>query len=230
MQHYQLSASVPGLVELTGEVFDMSQACSPSLLHNREASIAIQWQTNPDIIVNTLFDSAPGFDQPLAVLKHCHDRIRRQLATLNKLVAHLPDHGADQDAKQAAQAVLNYFTKAAPLHHEDEEVNLLPELKQTATDENADLLATLLPKILAQHEVMAEQWQQLEKQLLAIIATTINNPASLSASDVQAFNALYDEHMQIEETHIAPMAKRLFSDVQMNAMGAAMQARRGIKV
>ncbi|MFZ6767346.1 hemerythrin domain-containing protein [Undibacterium sp. Di26W] len=180
--------------------------------------------------MNNLFDSAPGFDQPLAVLKHCHDRIRKQLTTLNKMLVHLPEHGADQDAKQAAQAVLNYFTKAAPLHHEDEELNLLPELKQTADGGDADLLAGLLPKILAQHEIMAVQWQQLEKQLQAIVAAADRAPASLSTADVQAFNALYDEHMQIEETQIAPMAKRLFSDAQMSTLGAAMQARRGIKV
>ncbi|MFC3376746.1 hypothetical protein ACFOLJ_12875 [Rugamonas sp. CCM 8940] len=38
----------------------------------------------------SLIDTAPGFDQPIAVLKHCHDRIRKQLLTLNNLLAHLP--------------------------------------------------------------------------------------------------------------------------------------------
>lgn len=175
--------------------------------------------------MNTLFDSAPGFDQPLAVLKHCHDRIRKQLATMAKLLEHLPAHGADKDAQQAAQSVLNYFIKAAPLHHEDEEINLLPELQVTASDEDAAMLANLLPKILSQHEDMAARWQQLEKQLSAIAAASA---ASLSASEVQDFQALYSEHMQIEETQIAPMAKRLFSEAQMAALGAAMQARRGI--
>lgn len=175
--------------------------------------------------MNTLFDSAPGFDQPLAVLKHCHDRIRKQLATMTKLLEHLPAHGADKDAQQAAQSVLNYFIKAAPLHHEDEEINLLPELQVTARDEDAALLANLLPKILSQHEDMAAQWQQLEKQLSAIATASA---ASLSVGAVQDFQALYSEHMQIEETQIAPMAKRLFSEAQMAALGAAMQARRGI--
>ncbi|MFZ6779092.1 hemerythrin domain-containing protein [Undibacterium sp. Ji83W] len=178
--------------------------------------------------MNTLFDSAPGFDQPLAVLKHCHDRIRKQLATMAKLLEHLPTHGADKDAQQAAQSVLNYFIKAAPLHHEDEEINLLPELQVTAKDEDAALLASLLPKILSQHEDMAAQWQQLEKQLSAIVNTDDGAPATLSAASVQAFNDLYTEHMQTEETQIAPMAKRLFSEAQMAALGAAMQARRGI--
>ena len=77
-------------------------------------------------------ESAPGFDRPIAVLKHCHDRIRKQLATLEKLLAHLPRHGADEQARQAAAAVMKYFDQAAPLHHADEEQNLLPMLRAVA--------------------------------------------------------------------------------------------------
>ena len=77
-------------------------------------------------------DTAPDFDQPVAVLKHCHGRIRKQLATLEKLLAHLPGHGADEQARQAASAVLKYFEKAAHLHHEDEEQDLIPMLRAVA--------------------------------------------------------------------------------------------------
>lgn len=175
--------------------------------------------------MDILFDSAPGFDQPLAVLKHCHDRIRKQLATLDKLVQHLPAHGADRNAMQAAQAVLRYFRLAAPLHHEDEEHDLLPTLQATAGGADAQLLGELLPVILQQHQQMAAQWQKLELQLQAIAD---GNAASLSATDIAGFTALYAEHMQIEETRIAPMALRLFSAQQMQALGAAMQARRGV--
>ncbi|MBI3284240.1 MAG: hemerythrin domain-containing protein [Burkholderiales bacterium] len=175
--------------------------------------------------MDILFNSAPGFDQPLAVLKHCHDRIRKQLATLDKLVQHLPGHGADQNARQAAQAVLRYFTLAAPLHHEDEELDLLPTLQACASGEDAFLLSELLPIILRQHEEMATQWQNLERQLQAIAD---GSAAGLNAADIARFAALYAEHMQIEETQIAPMAQRLFSAQQMQALGAAMQARRGV--
>ena len=66
---------------------------------------------------NSLIDTAPDFGQPIAVLKHCHDRIRKQLNTLQNLLAHLPQHGADEQARQAARAVLKYFNNAAHLHH-----------------------------------------------------------------------------------------------------------------
>ena len=175
--------------------------------------------------MNPFFDNAPGFDQPLAVLKHCHDRIRKQLATLDKLLAHLPVHGADQQAQQAAQAVLRYFSKAAPLHHEDEEIDLLPTLQQTAQGADAALLQQLLPTILHQHEQMASQWHVIEAQLNQIAEAS---SAALSASAIQDFAALYATHMEIEETQIAPMAQRLFSGQQMQTLGQAMQTRRAI--
>jgi pyridoxamine 5'-phosphate oxidase len=177
--------------------------------------------------MDSLFASAPSFDQPLAVLKHCHDRIRKQLATLEKLLPHLQSHGADDEAQKAVQAVLKYFQNAAPLHHEDEEIDLLPELQRTAQGADAELLAVRLSTILQQHQEMATLWQTIESQL-SLIAN--GSSAKLSDSDVAAFQALYQEHMQIEETQIAPMAMRLFDTQQMQKLGQAMQARRGIAV
>lgn len=178
-------------------------------------------------MLDSLFASAPGFDQPLAVLKHCHDRIRKQLATLGKLQAYLAQPGAQADAQAqaAAQAVLNYFQKAAPLHHEDEEVDLFPTLANTARGKDLALFQELLPRILQQHTQMAELWQRLEQQLLRIAK---GQTQSLQATELQTFEKLYQEHMQIEESQIAAMAMRLFSSAQMQKLGSAMQARRGI--
>ncbi|MDB5906536.1 MAG: pdxH [Massilia sp.] len=177
------------------------------------------------MMTNELPDTAPGFDQPIAVLKHCHDRIRKQLATLQKMPGHLARHGADEQAKQAAQAVLKYFDKAAPLHHADEEENLVPMLRSVAQDEDAATLDELVPGILREHHEMDAMWQTLHEQLRAIAD---GSAATLSASTVQDFSGRYSEHMEREEERIAPMAKRLFGPAQMAALGEAMQVRRGI--
>jgi pyridoxamine 5'-phosphate oxidase len=174
---------------------------------------------------NTLFDTAPDFSQPIAVLKHCHDRIRKQLQTLQKLLEHLPRHGADVDAQKAAQAVLKYFNNAAHLHHQDEEQNLLPMLHATARDADAALLQELAPGILAGHEQMDRDWSILKSQLEQIAN---GSSAALSADDVARFCDAYAAHMVVEEGNIAPMAKRLFSQEQMAQLGSAMQVRRGI--
>jgi pyridoxamine 5'-phosphate oxidase len=180
-----------------------------------------------DSTMNSLPDSAPDFDQPIAVLKHCHDRIRKQLATLDKLLPHLAAHGADEQARQAAAAVMKYFDKAAPLHHEDEEQDLFPMLKSSAQGEDAELLGQLGPLILDEHRQMDAMWQGLHEQLRAIAD---GSAALLRESDVRRFADMYHAHMEREEGHIAPMAKRLFSAAQMAQLGQAMQLRRGIAV
>jgi pyridoxamine 5'-phosphate oxidase len=172
-----------------------------------------------------LHDTAPDFDQPVAVLKHCHGRIRKQLATLEKLLAHLPEHGADQQARQAAGAVLKYFEKAAHLHHEDEEQDLIPMLRAVAQGEDAATLQALAPVILQDHKDMDAMWQDLHEQL-AMIAD--GSAARLSTGTVQRFAQRYLNHMEREETMIAPMALRLFSPQQMAQLGQSMQRRRGL--
>ncbi|MBW3508846.1 MULTISPECIES: pyridoxamine 5'-phosphate oxidase [Janthinobacterium] len=176
-------------------------------------------------MTSPLFDSVPGFDQPIAVLKHCHDKIRKQLTTLQNLLGHLAQHGNTTDAQQAAKAVLQYFNKAAHLHHDDEEQDLMPMLQATATGDDAALLATLVPEILADHQRMDQAWLTLRPELDAIAAGT---GTQLSAEGVAAYVAAYQAHMTKEEGHLAPMAKRLFSAQQMERLGTAMQRRRGI--
>lgn len=172
-----------------------------------------------------LYDTAPDFDQPIAVLKHCHGRIRKQLATLERLLSHLPEHGADDGARQAAGAVLKYFDKAAHLHHEDEEQDLIPMLRAVAQNDDAATLQALAPLILQDHKDMDALWQDLHEQLTLVAE---GGAATLSASAVQRFVQRYSSHMEREETVIAPMALRLFSPAQMAKLGEAMQRRRGL--
>lgn len=175
--------------------------------------------------MDPLFNTAPGFDQPIAVLKHCHDRIRKQLATLQRLVAHLTEFGANVDAQQAANAVMKYFNHAAMNHHEDEERDLLPMLQATAQGEDAALLQRRIPRLLQEHREMDALWQHLNAQLLTIASGA---SGSLSADDVRRFSDAYTAHMEIEEAEIAPMAKRIFNDAQMAQLGEAMRVRRNI--
>jgi pyridoxamine 5'-phosphate oxidase len=176
-------------------------------------------------MTNALFDPAPDFDQPIAVLKHCHERIRKQLRTMQKLLDHLPEFGANLDAEKGATAILRYFNNAAPQHHADEEQDLLPMLRTSAQGKDAALLDILLPEIMQEHQQMEIVWQALAQQLTRIAS---GESAVLSAAHVQQFIALYTSHMEKEEAHIAPMAKRVFSDTQMAQLGRAMRNRRGI--
>lgn len=175
---------------------------------------------------DSLFAAAPSFDQPLAVLKHCHDRIRKQLNTLNKLQAHLLINGADQQAQEAARAILRYFTQAAPLHHEDEEEDLLPALQSSVSDADRASFEAHHATIMEQHQTMAQLWEQLKLQLQAIEAS---QNTALNPTLVEHFNRLYSSHMEIEENHIAPLAARTLSVEQFASMSLHMQQRRGVQ-
>ena len=176
---------------------------------------------------STLFDTAPDFDQPIAVLKHCHDRIRKQLRTLQQLAGPATHEASAEEVRQAAAAVLRYFSKAAHQHHQDEEYDLLPMLAGTATDADAALLERLVPEILHEHQQMDAVWQRLQPQLDALASGA---DVTLDGADVKLYQELYLGHMDKEENHIAPMAKRLFSPAQMQALGRAMRTRRGIAI
>ncbi|GGX92153.1 pyridoxamine 5'-phosphate oxidase [Massilia dura] len=182
-------------------------------------------------MTDSLLAPAPGFDQPIAMLKHCHDKIRKQLATLQKLLEHLPQHGADAAAQQAAQAVQKYFNTAAHLHHADEEVDLLPMLDATATGADLETVRRLRPEILSQHKQMDDAWHIIDSQLDKIAngsAGGNGTAVELSADTVNRFVQMYTAHMETEEGHIAPMAKRLFNPAQMAVLGDSMARRRGI--
>ncbi|MEN9486198.1 MAG: hypothetical protein RJB37_4078, partial [Pseudomonadota bacterium] len=56
---------------------------------------------------------AVGFDQPFEMLQACHERVERSLALLQRLVAHVRDHGHDTASRSAARDVLRYFDLAA---------------------------------------------------------------------------------------------------------------------
>ncbi len=188
---------------------------------------ALKWRltfkASEKTMTDALPDSAPGFDQPIAVLKHCHDKLRKQLTTLEKLVPHLGTRGADDEARQAARGVIKYFEQAAPLHHEDEERDLVPMLLAQAKDADAALLAQLVPDILEEHRQMEAMWQDLHEQLRGVADGGV---AVLWGHDVRRFTDMYRGHMEREEAHVAPMAKRLFSPAQMAQLGQAMQQRR----
>lgn len=182
-------------------------------------------ENNRENQMNMLFDTAPDFDQPVDVLKHCHGRIRKQLSTMQKLLVHLPAAGLTAQAQQAASAVLRYFDNAAPHHHADEEQDLLPMLRATAAGDDLAVLNQVAAQILDEHRQMEAAWLSLAPQLRKIAA---GEAAELSVEHVQGFVEMYAAHMEKEESFITPMAQRLFNQEQMLQLGNAMRVRRGI--
>ena len=171
--------------------------------------------------VSLLGAAAPGFDRPLDVLEACHSRIARQCDTLDKLLAHLPAHGADTQAQQAARAALAYFDTAAVHHHDDEERNLFPLLEQAGAPGACDLVEALT----LEHDELAQLWRYLRVALLQVEAGAA---ATLDAALTRRFVALNRSHLEFENTHVLPLARQVLDAVSIERLGRAMAARRNV--
>jgi hemerythrin-like domain-containing protein len=173
-----------------------------------------------------LLDTPVGFDDPVAMWMGCHRRIERQLDTLVKLARHVAGKGVDPEASAAAQAVLRYFEKAGPHHHEDEDRDLFPLLERRITDAvDRERFRALRGTLEAEHRAMDVCWARLRKPLQGI-ADGIVKP--LHMRDVEEFRAIYASHIPAEDGAIPELASRYLSAADLEALGRAMASRRGV--
>lgn len=177
---------------------------------------------SPSMSTSLLGKAAPGFDHPLDVLEACHERIAQQCDTLEKLLAHLPSHGADAQAQQAARAVLAYFDTAAVHHHDDEERNLFPLLELA----NAPGACDLVTSLTLEHEAQSQLWRSLRMQLVRLAA---GESSTLDARLTQQFVASQRSHFEFENAHVLPLARAVLDAAAIARLGRAMAARRGVQ-
>lgn len=167
---------------------------------------------------------AAGFDEPFEVLRGCHDRVRRSLARLQRLVGHLAEGGADLKAQEAARDVLRYFDLAAPAHHEDEERHVVP-LLMASGDAG---LAAAAERLRRDHDAIRCAWQALRPALqdLAEHARCADMAALAGAS--LRFVQAHEGHLELEDEFVFPAAARLHPAPA--EMGREMARRRGVVV
>ncbi len=172
-------------------------------------------------------DSAiADFGQPLQLLKACHERIQDQCDTLRRLCEHLPLHGSDAQAQQAASNVMRYFDSGGRHHHEDEEQDIFPRLAASATGQNAERVALFIGQLKSEHADISQRWLELREALEEIAH---GGTATLNKQSVEQFCDMYGAHMAFEETNLMPLAEQLLDEAAIAAIGKAMAARRGIR-
>lgn len=165
--------------------------------------------------------AAPDFSDPLGLLRACHGRILGHCRTLERLVSHLADHGADTEAREAMARVHRYFSTAAQHHHEDEEQDLFPSLTNAAPE-----LHALLQTLGAEHAALAAHWAAL-----APLLTAPERAASAKEEFgrvVAGFVAGYTAHAGKENEQLLPRAAQVLSTDALHELGARMAARRGV--
>lgn len=168
-----------------------------------------------DVFANT----APGFDEPLAMLLACHERIRRQLSVLERLCRHLPEFGCDADARKAARSILKYFDSAAPNHDADEEASLFPRVVDAAGAK----ASALIERLSIEHAGLKRIWRVMRPDIAAIEA---GKRSVLTPDSVRRMRAAYLSHLECEEAELFPLAAARLDAAALQSIGTEMAARR----
>jgi hemerythrin-like domain-containing protein len=171
---------------------------------------------------------AAGFDQPLELWSACHGRVRRMTALLQRLTDHVEKNGVDGDARTTATSIRRYFDEAAPHHHDDEEIDLFPRLRERIDHLDATQAVRVteaLAMLERDHRELASIWQSLREALAQIER---GSAATLDRATIALFVDRYQVHMQIEDTTIETALKRLLKKGDLDAIGKAMASRRGV--
>ena len=168
-----------------------------------------------------LLSPSAGFDQPLALLSACHRRIAEFCDTLDRLVAHLGRVGPDDDARQAAGRVIAYFDQAAPQHHADEELDLLPLLRLRADAGAISTIQGWAERIATEHRAQDAVWAVLRDELRQLI-----DGDGDSLRSVGRFIDMERNHYRFEDRAVFPLAGELLHAADLDTLGRAMARRR----
>ncbi len=163
-------------------------------------------------------EPAPDFCNPLGLLKACHQRILGFCDLLEKMLAHIDEHGIDAEVKQSAQKLHRYFSTAAVLHHLDEEQDLFPLLIASSLKQ-----ATIIHRLKQEHSAINEVWKKLSPLLAR--PTTIDETPEFRQW-VAEFCSAYRQHIKTEEEDFLSIAQHMLSSEQLQQIGKNMKERR----
>lgn len=163
---------------------------------------------------------SPRIDDPMALLRACHEKVVRFTRLAQRLQAHVAEHGADAQAREAATAVLRYFTLAAPLHHADEDEDLFVALRALG---HAELNARI-DALQDEHDTLGALWLPVQAWLTQVAEGRAASDTPVDV-DVDGFATRYRAHAEREEATVYPHAAEL-SPAVLRALADAMVARR----
>jgi len=169
---------------------------------------------------NRLTNDLPGFDDPLALLRACHEKILAHCALLEGLVAHMVEAGPDDEARKTAQKITRYFSTSTGLHHRDEEEDLFPRLNRQSLK-----IAELVHVLKKEHEQLETLWGVLSPGLKRLPVEGFSEEFTRAADDLCS---LYRQHIERENMEFLPLAVNSLSQQELAEIGESMAERRGV--
>jgi len=140
---------------------------------------------------------------------------------LEQLSTNLDNPDKAEEIRSAARQAMTYFSTSARQHHQDEETDLFPLLRRQSLK-----LAEMVHGLQREHRELDTLWGSIALDLKKL--HDIGDPAAFVAK-VQSFCELTRRHIQQENMEFLPRAESSLSHRQLQDIGAAMAARRGVR-
>lgn len=167
-------------------------------------------------------NNAPGFDDPLGMLRAFQQQILDHCTLLEELLARCTVQGVDGEARQAAQQITRCFSTSIALHHQDMESELYPRLNRQSLK-----LAELVQGLKREQQDIAARWEVIAPKLRQLPADGFDSEYAQAAG---AFCERYRQHINRERTEFMPFVSSSLSQQQLREVGEAMAARRGARL
>ena len=155
-------------------------------------------------------------------LDNSHQEIQDQIRLLHALVDAIENEGLNQTNRGQARRVLDYFNGEARQHHLDEEKHIFPTL--LASQDAGIVQAT--EHLIQDHGWLEENWIQIAPSLEAATSGNLWFDTAELRHALEVFEALYLDHILLEESIAYPEAKKRLAGINTLGMGREMAQRR----
>ncbi|WP_234263995.1 MULTISPECIES: hemerythrin domain-containing protein [Hydrogenophaga] len=158
-------------------------------------------------------------------LDDTHREIQAQIRVLAGLVDAIETEGLNQANRRTARVVLDYFNGEARQHHLDEEKHIFPPLLGS---QDADVVQAT-EHLIQDHGWLEENWLQIAPSIEAAMNGNLwFDPAELRHA-LDVFEALYLDHILLEESLAYPEARKRLAALDTAGMGREMARRRTLQ-
>jgi hemerythrin-like domain-containing protein len=163
-------------------------------------------------------ETLPGFDDPIGLLRACHEKMLAHCALLTALVE---SDSLDDTAREAARNISRYFSTSAALHHRDEEEDLFPRINRQSLK-----IAELVYTLKKEHETLDALWNRMAPELKQLPGDGFSAAFKQAAKE---FSVLSGQHIARENRELLPLASNSLSHQALQEIGEAMAKRRGVR-
>lgn len=169
--------------------------------------------------------AAPASLAVFEFLDSTHQEIQKQIRRLHALVDAIECSGLNQANRAQARRVLDYFNGEARQHHLDEEKHIFPALLDSP---NAEVVQAT-EHLIQDHGWLEENWIQIAPSLEAATSGNLWFDTMELRHALEVFEALYLDHIVLEESVAYPEAKKRLIGVDTLGMGREMARRRALR-